>query len=102
MTPDGKDRRLVAILVADIVGYSRLMEAHEDYTHTWQTLLRMEVLEPGIAAHSGQSVKNTGDGFIAIFHSARDATRCAMSLQRSVQERTADQPVEQRINFRMA
>jgi adenylate cyclase len=95
-------RRLAAILIADMVGYSRLMEAHEEYTHAWQMRLRSEVLEPGIAAHCGRVVKHTGDGFIAIFDSARDATRCALSLQQAVAAQTAGQPVEQRISFRMA
>ncbi|MDP8921553.1 MAG: adenylate/guanylate cyclase domain-containing protein [Chloroflexota bacterium] len=95
-------RRLAAILVADMVGYSRLMEAHEDYTHAWQMRLRSELLEPGIAAHGGYIVKHTGDGFVAIFDSARDATRCALTLQQAVTELTADQPAEQRISYRMA
>ncbi len=102
MTPlPATQRRLAAILVADVVGYSRLMEAHEEYTHTWMTRLRLEILEPGIAAHAGRFVKSTGDGFVAIFNSARDATQCAMSLQQAVAARTAEQPVEQRISFRM-
>jgi class 3 adenylate cyclase/TolB-like protein len=95
-------RRLAAILVADIVGYSRLMEAHEEYTYQWQTLLRTEILEPVVAAHGGRMVKNTGDGFLATFDSARAATRCALELQQAVAARTVEQPIEQRINFRMA
>src|ERR671928_1238563 len=98
----GTERRLAAILVADIVGYSRLMEAHEDYTHAWQRRLRAEILDPGIAARGGRTVKNTGDGFIAIFDSARDATECALELQQAVAARTIEQPVERRISFRMA
>jgi adenylate cyclase len=97
----GIQRRLVAILVADIVGYARLTEAHEEYTHAWQMRLRSEILEPGIAAHSGRIVKNTGDGFIATFDSARDATECALALQQAVSARTIEQPVERRISFRM-
>jgi adenylate cyclase len=94
-------RRLAAILVGDMVGYSRLMEAHEEYTHHWTMHLRADVLEPGIAAHHGRIVKNTGDGFVAMFDSASDATRCALALQSSLTVATAEQPVEQRISFRM-
>lgn len=98
----GTQRRLAAILIADMVGYSRLMEADEDYTHGWLMRLRAEILDPGISAYLGLVVKNTGDGFIAIFDSARDATECALSLQQSVAARTAEQPVDRRISFRMA
>jgi adenylate cyclase len=96
------ERRHAAILIADIVGYSRLMEAHEEYTHAWQMRLRADVLEPGIAHHTGTIVKNTGDGFIAVFESARDATLSALALQRAVAAYTAEQPFERRISFRMA
>ena len=95
-------RRLVAILVASAVGYSRLMEIHEEYAHTWLMRLSSEVLHPGIAAHRGNLIKNTGDGFLAMFDSARDATQCALSLQQAVATHTADQPADRRISFRMA
>ena len=105
-TPDSKppiaQRRLAAILVADMVGYSRLMEAYEEYTYTSHTRLRSEILDPGIAACGGRVVKNTGDGFVAIFDSADQATQCALSLQQAVAVETAEQPVERRITFRMA
>jgi adenylate cyclase len=95
-------RRLVAVLAADVVGYSRLTEAHEEYTHTWLMRLRKEVLDPGIVVYHGHRIKNTGDGFLAMFDSAHDATQCALSLQRAVAAQTADQPIDQRISFRMA
>jgi adenylate cyclase len=95
-------RRLAAVLIADIVGYSRLMEAHEEYTYAWQTRLRAEVLEPGIAEWAGHIVKHTGDGFLAIFDSANAATHCALALQQAVNALTCEQPVERRITFRMA
>jgi adenylate cyclase len=95
-------RRLAAILVADMVGYTRLMEAHEEYTYLWQTRLRAEILDPVVAAHTGQIVKNTGDGFHAIFDSARAATECALALQQAVAARTVEQPIDRRISFRMA
>jgi class 3 adenylate cyclase/TolB-like protein/tetratricopeptide (TPR) repeat protein len=94
-------RRLAAVLVADMVGYSRLMEAHEEYTHRWMMHLRAEILKPGVEGHDGRMVKNTGDGFVAMFDSASDATRCALALQQALTLATAEQPVEQRISFRM-
>jgi adenylate cyclase len=95
-------RRLAAVLAADVVGYTRLTEAHEEYTHSWLMRLRKEVLDPGIVVHHGHRIKNTGDGFLATFDSARDAIQCALSLQREVATQTADQPTDQRITFRMA
>jgi adenylate cyclase len=95
-------RRHVAILAADVVGYTRLMEAHEDDTHTWLMRLRSQVLDPGVATHLGHVVKNTGDGFIAIFDAARDAVQCAIASQRGVMAATVEQSVEQRVSFRMA
>jgi len=103
MTPSvpGVHRRLAAVLAADVVGYTRLMEAHELDTHTRLMRLRSEVLDPGVAALRGKIVKNTGDGFLATFDTARDATRCALSLQESVAANTAGMPADQRISFRM-
>ncbi|GJD50896.1 hypothetical protein OPKNFCMD_3644 [Methylobacterium crusticola] len=95
-------RRLAAILMADAVGYSRLMEADEDYTHGWLMRLRQEVLDPGVAAHRGRLVKNTGDGFLATFASAQDAARCALALQKELAERSASLPDDRRLDFRMA
>ena len=94
-------RRHAAILVGDVVGYSRLMESHEEYTHRWQMHLRSEILDPGIAEYGGQLIKNTGDGFVAMFDAAPDATRCALALQQAVSVATTEQPVEKRISFRM-
>ena len=94
-------RHLAAILAADVVGYSRLMEAHEEDTHVRLMQLRSEVLDPGVAAQHGRIVKNTGDGFLATFDTARDATRCALSLQEAVAAHTAGLPADQRISFRM-
>lgn len=65
-------RRLSAILVADVVGYTRLTETNEEGTHRRLMQLRREVLEPGVAAWHGAIVKHTGDGFIASFDSAID------------------------------
>lgn len=95
-------RRLVAVLAADVVGYSRLTEADEEYTHTMLMRLRSEVLDPGIANHRGRLIKNTGDGFLAMFDSTQDAARCALNLQQAVAAQTADQSPGRRISFRMA
>lgn len=94
-------RRLAAILAADVVGYTRLMEAHEEITHTRLMKLRAEVLDPGVAEKNGRIVKNTGDGFLAIFDTARDATSCALSLQKALAANTAGMPPDERISFRM-
>ena len=95
-------RRPAAILVADIVGYTRLMEADENYTYLWQTRLRTQILDPTVAEYTGRMVKNTGDGFIAVFDSARAATECALALQEAVATRTIIQPMDRRITYRMA
>ena len=94
-------RRLAAVLAADVVGYTRLMEAHEEDTHFRLMQLRSQILDPGVAAQHGRIVKNTGDGFLATFETARDATRCALSLQEAVSAHTAALPADQRISFRM-
>ena len=103
MTPSVPEvrRRLAAILAADVVGYTRLMEAHEENTHTRLMQLRSEILGPGVTAQNGRIVKNTGDGFLATFDTARDATRCALSLQEAVAVNTAGMPADERISFRM-
>ena len=68
------------------------MEAHEENTHVRLMQLRSEVLDPGVTAQHGRIVKNTGDGFLATFDTARDATRCALSLQEAVAVNTAGMP----------
>ena len=94
-------RRLAAILFADITGYSRLMDEHEADTH--QRLMRHlgEIVEPAISEAGGQIVKNTGDGFLARFDSVSEAFECAVAIQRSITSREAEQPPEKRIGFRM-
>ena len=77
------------------------METHEVDTHMRLMQLRSEVLGPGVAAQRGRIVKHTGDGFLATFDTARDATRCALSLQEAVAARTIGLPADQRISFRM-
>src|SRR5260221_7952229 len=94
-------RRLAAVLAADVVGYTRLMEAYEEDTHARLMRLVSTIVQPAIAQHHGRVIKNTGDGLLAIFDTALDVTTCALSLQRAVAEAEADQPVDRRITFRM-
>lgn len=95
------ERRLAAILAADVAGYSRLMHHDEETTHTKLTVLLAEAVDPTIAEHSGRIVKNTGDGFLAEFPSAVEALRAAMVFQARVRELTAGVPEDRRIAFRV-
>jgi len=94
-------RRLAAVLIADVAGYTRLMEAAEAETHTRLMALMDEIVRPGTAAHNGRLVKNTGDGFLASFGSVNNAVQCAVAIQQAVQKREAGEPSESRIAFRM-
>jgi class 3 adenylate cyclase/TolB-like protein len=96
------ERRLAAILVADIVSYSRLMEADETGTIARQKRHRAELIDPRIAAHHGRIVKLTGDGMIAEFPSVVEAVQCAVTIQREMKDRELDQPEERRIRYRVA
>jgi len=95
------DRRLAAILAADVAGYSRLMEADEEGTLARLLSLRREVTDPAIAAHRGRIVKTIGDGLLVEFVSAVDAVRCADEVQRAMAERNAAVAADQRITFRI-
>ena len=86
---DGSPRRLAAILAADISGYSQLMSIDEEGTHARLKRHRRELIEPTIAEHHGRLVKNTGDGFLAIFDSPVEAVRCAIVIQQSMVGRNA-------------
>ena len=94
-------RKIAAILVADVVGYSRLASADEDRTLARLRALRSDLIEPAIAVHHGRIVKGTGDGFIAEFRSVVDAARCAVEMQRGMIERNAGVAPERRIEFRV-
>jgi TolB-like protein/class 3 adenylate cyclase/Flp pilus assembly protein TadD len=94
-------RKLVAILVADVVGYSRLAGADEDRTLARLRGLRSDLIDPAIAAHHGRIVKRTGDGSIIEFRSVVDAVRCAIEMQTGLIERNAGLPPERRIEFRV-
>jgi TolB-like protein/class 3 adenylate cyclase/Tfp pilus assembly protein PilF len=94
-------RKLAAILVADVVGYSRLAAADEERTLARLRGLRSDLIDPAIAAHHGRVVKRTGDGIIVEFRSVVDAARCALEVQNGMVERNAGLPPEQRIEFRV-
>jgi class 3 adenylate cyclase len=94
-------RKLAAILVADVVGYSRLAGADEERILGRLRALRSDLIDPTIALHHGRVVKRTGDGALVEFRSVVDATRCAIEVQNSMLERNAGLPQERRIEFRI-
>jgi adenylate cyclase len=94
-------RKLAAILVSDVVGYSRLAGADEDRTLARLRGLRSDLVDPAIAVHHGRIVKRTGDGSIVEFRSAVDAVRCAIEVQTGLIERNAGLPPEKRIEYRV-
>jgi adenylate cyclase len=94
-------RKLAAILVADIVGFSRLAGADEERTLARVRGLRGDLVDPTIVAHRGRVFKRTGDGSIAEFRSVVDAVRCAIELQNGMVERNAGVPPERRIEYRI-
>jgi len=96
------ERRLVAILLADVVGYSRLMNADEEGTHAGFLSCRREVMDPAVREHRGRVVKNTGDGALVEFGSAVDAVRCALDLQQAMMARNVGVPKSRRIDLRVA
>ncbi len=93
-------RKLAAILVTDIVGYSRLAGADEDRILARLRALRSDLIDPTIAVHNGRVVKRTGDGALAEFRSVVEAVRCAIELQNGMVERNAGLPPERRIELR--
>src|SRR6516225_5515880 len=94
-------RKLAAILVADIVGYSRLAGADEDRILARLRTLRSDLIDPTIAVHHGRIVKRTGDGGIIEFRSVVDAVNCAVEVQRAMVERNAEVAPDKRIEFRI-
>ena len=101
MADERVERRLTAILVADIAGYSRLMGRDEEGTLAQLKVLRKSLVDPKIEQHRGRIVKTTGDGALVEFASAVDAVRCAVDIQRAMAERNADIPSDSRIEFRI-
>jgi class 3 adenylate cyclase len=91
------ERRLAAILAADVAGYSRLMGIDEERTLADLKGHRRAVVDPKITEHRGRIVKTTGDGMLVEFASVVDAVRCAVDIQRQMAERNADVPAERRI-----
>jgi TolB-like protein/class 3 adenylate cyclase len=94
-------RKLAAILVSDVVGYSRLAGADEDRILARLRTLRSDLIDPTIAVHHGRVVKRTGDGAIVEFRSVVDAVRCAIEVQSGLAERNAGLPPEKRIEYRV-
>ena len=94
-------RKLAAILVADIVGFSRLAGADEDRILARLRALRSDLIDPVISVHNGRVVKRTGDGVLVEFRSVVDAVRCAIEMQNGLIERNAGLPPERRIEFRV-
>ena len=97
----GETRKLAAILVADVVGYSRLAGADEERTLARLRGLRSDLIDPTIAVHHGRVVKRTGDGAVVEFRSVVDAVRCAIELQSGIAERNSGLPPEKRIECRV-
>jgi len=101
MPEDRVDRRLAAILAADIAGYSRLMGVDEEGTLRQLKRHRKQLVDPKITEHRGRIVKTTGDGMLVEFVSVVDAVRCAVDIQRSMLERNVEVAPDKRIQFRV-
>jgi TolB-like protein/class 3 adenylate cyclase len=99
--PTRVERRLSAILAADVAGYSRLMHRDEEATHIKLTALLADAVDPAIAEHGGRIVKNTGDGFLAEFPSAVEAVRAAMQFQTRINELSIGDAEDSRLRFRV-
>jgi adenylate cyclase len=95
------ERRLAAVLAADMAGYSRLMEADEPGTLARLRTHRIELIEPVIVKNQGRIIKTTGDGMLVEFQSVADAVRCAAEIQVRMRRRNSDVPEERRIQFRI-
>jgi TolB-like protein len=101
MTGNQTHRKIVAILAADVVGYSRLAGSDEDRTLARLRALRSDLIDPTISIHNGRVIKRTGDGALVEFNSVVDAVRCAIEVQNGMVERNAGLPAERRIEFRI-
>jgi adenylate cyclase len=95
------ERKLVSVVVADVVGFSRLTELDEEGTHARLNALQRDLIKPKISEHHGRIIKNTGDGALLEFASVVDAVRCAVEIQRGMVDRNADFPEDRRIVFRI-
>jgi adenylate cyclase len=99
--PPGQTRRLLAVMAADVVGYTRLTEVAELDTHVRLRALRVGMIDPCVVSYRGRIIKNTGDGFLATFDSSIDALRCAVEIQREIPVREAATPPNLKIRLRM-
>ena len=95
------EHKLAAVLAADMVGYSRLMEADERGTLARLRTHRIELIDPAIAKNQGHIIKTTGDGMLVEFQSVADAVRCAVEIQDRMRRRNSDVANERRIDFRI-
>src|SRR5690242_17124059 len=95
------NRKMAAILAADVAGYSRLMGADEEGTHTRLKAHRRELVDPKIAEHHGRIVKTAGDGMLVEFASVVDAVRCAVAVQQAMPERNTGAAADNRIELRI-
>jgi adenylate cyclase len=95
------DRRLAAILAADVVGYSRLMEVDEAGTLARLKTVRLEVIDPAITKCKGRLIKTTGDGMLVEFQSVTEALRCAVDFQERMARRNRDMPSSRAMLFRI-
>src|SRR5689334_16438395 len=94
-------RRLAAVMVADVAGYSRLMHEHEEATHSTFSAAMTSYIVPSIRRHAGRIVKSTGDGFLAEFSSAVEALRSALEFQEALIRNAMPLPSRQRLLFRV-
>ncbi len=101
LTDEHVERRLVAVLAADVAGYSRLMGADEEGTLAQLKAIRKALVDPTFAMHRGRIVKTTGDGMLVEFASAVDAARGAAEVQRSMAKQNIKVPQDTRIEFRI-
>ena len=101
MPPGAPSRRLAAVMLADVAGYSRLMERDESGTHLRLREVRASVTDPAIARHHGRIVRNKGDDILVEFASAVEALSCAVEIQREMAERNRDLAADSRIEFRI-
>ena len=101
MAEERVQRRLAAILAADVVGYSRLMEIDEAGTLAQLKALRRELLDPGLQEHNGRVFKTAGDSILSEFSSAVDAVEHAVEVQRAMARRSIGVPEDRRIQFRI-
>src|ERR1700746_434451 len=101
MASERPQRKLAAILAADVVGYSRLAGADEDRVLARLRALRSDLIDPTIAVHNGRVIKRTGDGILLEFRSVVDAVNCAVEVQNGMVERNAGLPEDRRIMLRV-